>query len=89
MTKPMDRASRSRPVKGSDPGVADLARAANGVGEPVDPQEIAQGLMKAQMEAMNTMVSASMSMTAATLKAMTQVWGMGLPGRRRDGDADR
>ncbi|WP_323766513.1 hypothetical protein [Antarctobacter sp.] len=80
--------SSSRRAERSDDEVADLARGANGLGEPADPQEIAQGLLKAQMEAMNTMMSASVDMTAATLKAMTQMWGMGAA-KRPDEDEDR
>ena len=83
-----ERVSR-RQSERSDPEIADLARGANGLGDPADPQEIAQGMMKAHLEAMNTMVSASVDMTAATLKAMTQMWGMGVPKGRRDVDEDR
>ena len=89
MTKTRERSSAaSQRTERSDPEVADLARGANGLGEPVDPQEIAQGLLKAQVEAMNTMMTASVDMTTATLKAMTQMWGVGTP-KRRYGDKDR
>lgn len=84
MTQALDEAARSRPDKRDDPEIADLARGANGLSEPTDPQEIAQGLVTAQVEAMNTMVSASVNMTTATLKAMTQFWGLGVPKRRDD-----
>ncbi|WP_417206196.1 hypothetical protein [Antarctobacter sp.] len=88
MTRSRGKDAPSRRAERSDPEVADLARGANGLGEPADPQEIAQGLLKAQMEAMNAMMSASVDMTTATLKAMTQMWGASAP-KRRDEDADR
>lgn len=88
MARPRGKETSARRAERSDPEVADLARGANGLGEPADPQEIAQGLLKVQMEAMNTMMTASVDITTATLKAMTQMWGMGATGRR-DGDKDR
>ncbi|KUF12761.1 hypothetical protein [Pseudoponticoccus marisrubri] len=70
------------------PEVADLARGANGLDEPSDPQEIAQGLMAAQMQAMSTMMAASAEMTAATFRAMSQMWGASLPRGRGDREED-
>ena len=89
MSESAKNASRPRPVHRSDPGIADLARGANGLGEPADPQEIAQSLVTAQLRAMTTMMAASVDMTTAGFKAMTQVWTMGLPKRRHDRDGER
>ncbi len=77
--------SRARPKKQTDPSVADLARGANGLSEFHDMEEAARGLMKAQVNVMNTMVTASMSATTASLKAMTQFWTAALPkGGKKD-----
>ena len=65
--------------------IADLARSANGLGD-VDPEEMARSLLTAQLDVMNTMVAASMNVTATSMKAMAQLWSFGLPkvGTRRD-----
>jgi hypothetical protein len=84
-----EKTARARPIKRSDPGIADLARGANGLGEPVDPQDLAHGLMKAHLSAMNTMVTASLSVTTATIKVMSQMWSVGMPKGRSDREEDR
>ncbi|MDA7425808.1 hypothetical protein [Thalassococcus lentus] len=74
----------SRPTPNSRPETADLARGANGLGEDTDVDEIARGILTAQMRVMNTMMQTSADMTATGLRAMTQFWTMGLPGKRSD-----
>ncbi|EBA08250.1 hypothetical protein [Sagittula stellata] len=80
-----DRSTRARAPARED--AADIARAANGLGEYHDTQhEAVQGVMRAQMDVMNTMMTASMTATATSLKAMAAFWTAAIPGQRRRGD---
>ncbi|MFZ5964530.1 hypothetical protein ACOXXX_16405 [Thalassococcus sp. BH17M4-6] len=90
MSAPKKGSTRSGRVNRDDPGIADLARGANGLGEPLDMQEIGRSMMAAQIEAMNTMFTASMSATARSLASVAQFWGAALPRSdgRRDKDGD-
>jgi hypothetical protein len=84
-TGPSKSKSPARPQKQTDPSVADIARGANGLNEFQDMEDAARGLMAAQVNVMNTMVSASMSATTASLRAMTQFWTAALPkGGKKD-----
>ena len=80
-----DRTSRARAPASEE--AADIARAANGLSEYYDTQhEAVQGVMKAQMDVMNTMMSASMNATTTSLKAMAAFWASAIPGTRRRGN---
>ncbi len=89
MTKTRKSTAKAPRKSSASPDVADLARGANGLMEPVDPKDVAQGLVAAQMQAMSTMMTASAEMTAATFRAMSTMWDMSLPKSRGDRDEDR
>ena len=74
---PRDRSARGR-SKASETA-ADLARGANGLTDYFEAQEAAvQGMMKAHVEAMNTVMTASMAATTTSLRAMASFWTVGL-----------
>ncbi|MBP0481598.1 hypothetical protein [Sagittula salina] len=75
-TRP-EGAARAR--KAATEEAADLARGANGLGDYAEAQEAMQGMLDAQMKAVNTMMSASVEATQASLRAMTSFWAAALP----------
>ncbi len=83
MTPPMDKSARARPVNRPDPGIADLARGANGLGEAEEPADrIAMpmaGLFAASFWNMAAVSLAGMSLAATTA---ARVWTLG--GERSD-----
>lgn len=78
-TPPRDRSARAR-TKASEETV-NLARGADGLTEMYEAQQEAmQGMMKAQMDAVNTMIQAS----AQSWKMMADMWTSALPKGRKD-----
>lgn len=91
MNGPLTGAPRGRPVIQNDPDIADLARAANGLGESDEPAVLHRrttvpmaGLVTAGLWNMAALSLAGMSVAATTA---ARVWGLGGQGRddREDG----
>ncbi|WP_425071399.1 hypothetical protein [Sagittula sp. S175] len=75
------RESSARDRRKASEEDADLARGANGLSEFHEAQQEAlEGMMKVQMEAVNTMINA----TAQSWKMMTDFWTSTLPKGRKD-----
>ncbi|MGP6087040.1 hypothetical protein [Antarctobacter jejuensis] len=85
MTLPMDKSASARPVNRPDPAIADLARSANGVGEPEEAVNRGglpmAGLVTAGFWNMAALSLAGMSVAATTA---ARVWSLG--SGRRDGE---
>ncbi len=78
-TPPRDRSARTR-TKATEETV-NLARGADGLSEMYEAQqEAVQGMMKMQMDAVNTMIQAS----AQSWKLMADMWTQALPKGRKD-----
>lgn len=86
MSTPRDRRTASRPVQRPDPGIADLARGANGLGESDDMVRMTNAMTGMVSAGMHGALAVGLSGAALTLNMMARLAGLGT--RRADDDRE-
>ncbi|GGF47861.1 MULTISPECIES: hypothetical protein [Mameliella] len=86
MSTPRERRQVARPVQRPDPGIADLARGANGLGESDDMVKMTNAMTGMVSAGMHGALAVGLSGAALTLNMMARLAGLGSVPRRRQQD---
>ncbi|MBY6160520.1 hypothetical protein KUV73_05415 [Mameliella alba] len=86
MNAPLEKKQTTRPVQRPDPGMADIARGANGLGEIEDTVQVTHAMTGMMSAGMHGALAIGLSGAAMTLGMMARLTSFGAGLRRNDED---